>query len=192
VLRDNGEELPAERFLLIVQNRVLDAIFGNLTRADPITRFYVAGQFSYGYAAVPFDEANNLASMTGVELDGPRGLTSGGNPLISKKGSTVALRDYEVRGEDNRLGLPEEQGGPLAPVINVAQGVLWRAEYRPSELREFLDQAHPDAELLRNVIQALAGKALRTGSGDGKAPEQQAAERLLGSWRHLIEENLFT
>jgi hypothetical protein len=46
-------------------------------------------------------------------------------------------------------------------------------------------------DLLRTVIQALAGKALRSKLDNGKAPEAAAAERLLVSWRRLIDDNLF-
>jgi hypothetical protein len=53
----------------VVQSRVIDAIFGALADADPVTRYYLAAQYSYGYAAVPFDEANNLARMTSADLD---------------------------------------------------------------------------------------------------------------------------
>lgn len=190
VEQDNGEQLPAESFLQMVQSRVLDAIFGNLAGADPATRFYVAAQFSYGYAAVDFAEANNLAHMTGVELDGPRGLTSGGCPLVAKKGSTVTLQDFEARGEDRHLGIRAEDG-PSPTTIDVAHGVLWRAEYRPSELPSFLDQSGVDAGLLRNVVQALAGKALRSGSGGSKASEAAAAERLLAAWKRMVDDNLF-
>ena len=111
VEQDNGEPLPAERFLAVVQGRVLDAIFGSLASADPVTRYYLAAQYSYGYAAVPFDEANNLARMTGADLDSPHGLTGGRNPLVLKQGSTVALRDFEDRGGDPQLGLPVEGNG---------------------------------------------------------------------------------
>lgn len=190
VEQDNGEPLPAESFLQMVQTKVLDAIFGNLAGADPATRFYVAAQFSYGYAAVDFAEANNLAHMTGVELDGPHGLTAGACPLVHKKGSTVAIRDFEARGEDRHLGTRPE-GGPAPAVIDVAHGVLWRAEYRTSELPAYLDQAGADPGLLRNVVQALAGKALRSGSGAAKAREAAAAERLLAAWKRLVDDNLF-
>ncbi len=189
---DNGEALAAERFLAIVQNRVLDAIFGGLAGADAATRWYVAAQFSYGYAAVPFAEANNLAYMTGVELDGAHGLTTGHNPLVAKEKSTVALRDFEARGRDPRLGLPDGDGSALGQLVDVAHGLLWRAEHRTSELRDYLLEARPDAGLLRTVVQALAGKALRSANGDTKAPEAAAAERLLGSWRHLVDESLFS
>ncbi|MGO8919154.1 MAG: DUF1156 domain-containing protein [Stellaceae bacterium] len=190
VEQDNGEPLPAERFLTVVQGRVLDAIFGALTSADPVTRYYLAAQFSYGYLAVPFDEANNLARMTGADLDSPKGLTGGHNPLVLKKGSTVSLRDFEDRGHDPELGLPVEGKGQPA-LLDVAHGVLWRAEHRPSELRAYLLQARPDSELLRQIIQALAGKALRGASDGAKSREAAAAERLLVSWRRFVENSLF-
>jgi putative DNA methylase len=191
VEQDNGEPLPAERFLAVVQGRVLDAIFGALAGADPVTRYYVAAQYSYGYAAVPFDEANNLARMTGADLDGSHGLTGGRNALVLKKGSSVALRDFEDRGGDPELGIPVEGNGRPS-LLDVAHGVLWRAEYRPSELRTYLLNARPDTELLRQVIQALAGTALRSSSEEAKPRESAAAERLLVSWRRLVEENLFS
>lgn len=188
VEQDNGEELPSERFLAVVQNRVLDAIFGGLAGADAPTRFYVAAQFSYGYGTVPFAEANNLGWMTGVELDGAHGLTSGARALLHKAGSSVGLLDFEERGEFHGLGLPTEDGQP-APVIDVAHGVLWRAEHHPAELRAYLAQVAVDPSLLRSVVQALAGKALRSGSADAKPREAAAAERALGSWRRLVEDH---
>jgi putative DNA methylase len=190
VEQDNGELLPAERFLTTVQTKVLDAIFGELAGADPVTRYYLAAQYSYGYAAVPFDEANNLARMTSVDLDSPQGLTGGRNPLVLKQGSTVALRDFEDRGDDPHLGVPVEGNGSPA-LVDVAHGLLWRAEHRPSELRSYLLEAQPDSEWLRKIIQALAGKALR-GTRDGaKSREAAAAERILVSWRRFVEESLF-
>jgi putative DNA methylase len=190
VEQDNGELLPAERFLTTVQTKVLDAIFGELAGTDPITRYYLAAQYSYGYAAVPFDEANNLARMTSVDLDGPQGLTGGRNPLVLKQGSTVTLRDFEDRGDDPHLGLPVE-GNALPALVDVAHGLLWRAEHRPAELRSFLLQAQPDSDWLRKVVQALAGKALRGSSDGAKSREAAAAERILVSWRRFVEESLF-
>ena len=191
VEQDNGELLPAERFLAVVQGRVLDAIFGSLANADPVTRYYLAAQYSYGYAAVPFDEANNLARMTGVDLDSQQGLTGGNNPQVSKQGSMVALRDFEDRGNDPHLGTRGEGSDPPA-LLDTAHGLLWRAEHRPSELHAYLLAARPDTELLRHVIQALAGKALRTGSDGAKPREAAAAERLLVSWRRFVEDSLFS
>ena len=139
---------------------------------------------------MPFDEANNLARMTGVDLDSPQGLTGGRNPLVLKQGSTVALRDFEDRGGDPQLGLPVEGNGQPA-LLDVAHGLLWRAEHRPSELRAYLLDARPDSELLRQVIQAIAGKALRSASDGAKPREAAAAERLLVSWRRFVEDSLF-
>jgi putative DNA methylase len=191
VEQDNGEPLPAERFLEVVQGRVLDAIFGSLASTDPVTRYYLAAQYSYGYAAVQFDEANNLARMAGVDLDGPHGLTGGRDPVVSKQGSAVAIRDFETRGGDTQLGLPVEGDGRPA-LLDVAHALLWRAEYRPSELRAYLLKARPDSELLRQVIQALAGKALRSVSDGAKSREAAAAERFLISWRRFVEDSLFS
>jgi putative DNA methylase len=191
VEQDNGEILPAERFLTTVQSKVLDAIFGGLAGADPVTRYYLAAQYSYGYAVVPFDEANNLARMMSVDLDSPQGLTGGRNPLVHKQGSTVALRDFEERGDDPHLGIPIEGNGNPA-LADVAHALLWRAEHRPAELRAYLLEAHPDTEWLRQVVQALAGKALRGTSDGAKSREAAAAERLLVSWRRFIEDSLFT
>jgi putative DNA methylase len=191
VEQDNGVSLPAERFLAVVQGRVLDAIFGSLASADPVTRYYLAAQYSYGYVAVPFDEANNLARMTGVNLDGPQGLTADHNPLVLKHGSTVSLCDFEDRGGDPHLGVRVEGNGSPA-LLDVAHGLLWRAEHRPAELRAYLLDARPDSEMLRQVIQALAGKALRAVSDEVKSREPAAAERLLVSWRRFVEDSLFS
>ncbi|MFF4857817.1 DUF1156 domain-containing protein [Streptomyces rubiginosohelvolus] len=199
VEQDNGEVLPAETFLEMVQSRVLDALFEGLAGTDPITRYYVAAQYSYGYAAVPFDEANNLARMTGANLDGSGGLTTGPNPLVSKVKSTILLRDFEDRGDDDRLGQPhteasgtmplyEVESSVAPPLIDVAHAVLWRAEHRPGEVRPYLMSVSVDAVALRQVIQTLAGRALRASSSETKSREASAAERLLVSWRTIVGE----
>ncbi|MEU3741959.1 DUF1156 domain-containing protein [Streptomyces sp. NPDC032198] len=197
VEQDNGEVLPAERFLEMVQNRVLDAIVEGLAGTDPVTRYYLAAQFSYGYAAVPFDEANNLARMAGANLDGTGGLTNGPNPLVAKVKSTVVLRDFEDRGDDARLGQPStEASGTLPlyeiessvapPLIDVAHAVLWRAEHRPREIPAYLMSVNVDVDAIRQVIQTLAGRALRSSSSESKTREAGAAERLLASWKTMI------
>ncbi len=58
-------------------------------------------------------------------------------------------------------------------------------------MRAYLFDSRPDSELLRQVIQALAGKALRSVSDGAKSREAAAAERLLVSWRRLVEDSLF-
>jgi putative DNA methylase len=188
VEQDNGEPLPAERFLEMVQTRVLDAIFGEVAGVDNASRFYIAAQYSYGYGAVPFDEVNNLARMCGADLGGLGGLSSGANPLVAKSQSTVALRDYVERGVDERLGYPDSDTGQPASLIDVAHGVLWRIEFRPRDLRDYLLKVAPDAAQIRQVIQALAGKALRSSGGGSKSREALAAETLLVSWRNLVSD----
>jgi putative DNA methylase len=190
----NGEELPAERFLEDVQARVLAAVLRKVHglgdeagAVDAATRYYVLARTFYGYAAVDFDEANNLARTVGVELSD---LGHGPTRLASVGKGKVALLDFSERGEEPELGITANGEG-RARVIDVAHGLLWRASHQRHSLREYLDQARPDAEALRWVVQALQGEALRDG-GPAKHPEAQACERLLGAWRTVVEDNLFS
>jgi putative DNA methylase len=186
----NGEALAADRFLETVQGKVLSAILAKVHGLgdgvgglDAATRYYVMARFSYGYADVDFDEANSLARSTGIELG--NGLSRGRTPLAKITKKAVRLHDFEERGEDPELGLDG------ARLIDVLHGLLWRANHRRSEVRPYLDQTRPDPQRLRLVAQALQGAALR-GENESKPAEAQACERLLGSWRTLVEENLFT
>jgi putative DNA methylase len=186
----NGEALPADRFLGMVQSQVLGAILAKVHGLgdgvgglDAATRYYVMSRFSYGYADVDFDEANNLARSVGIELG--NGLSRGRLPLAEITKRAVHLRNFEERGEDPEMGLDG------ARLIDVLHGLLWRANHRRSEVRPYLDQTRPDPQALRLVTQALQGPALR-GENESKPAEAQACERLLGSWRTLVEENLFT
>jgi putative DNA methylase len=190
----NGEELPAERFLEDVQGRVLAAVLRKVHglgdeagAVDAATRYYVLARTFYGYAPVGFDEANNLARTVGVELGD---LGHGPTRLATVGKGKVALLDFSERGEEPELGITANGDG-RARVIDVAHGLLWRASHQRHSLREYLDQARPDAEALRWVVQALQGEALRDG-GPAKHPEAQACERLLGAWRTVVEDNLFS
>jgi putative DNA methylase len=186
----NGEPLPAERFLEEVQSRVLGAILqkvhglaDGVGGLDAPTRYYVLARYSYGYADVDFDEANNLARTAGIELTD--GLVKGIAPLATVTKRKVHLHDFEERGEDPELGLA---GGRL---IDTLQGLLWRAAHRPSEVKTYLDETRPDPDRLRLVAQALQGKGLRI-EGETKPAEAQACERLLGAWGVVVEDNLFS
>ena len=187
----NGDQLPAETFLDEVQTRVLGAILRKvhglgegMGGLDPATRYYVLWRYSYGYADVPFDEANNLARTAGVELMDE--LVNGPQPLAEKAAKrTIRLLDYETRGEDLDLG---SDGGRL---IDVLHGLLWRVAHHPADVADFVSTARPDAERLRTVTQALQGRALRD-EGESKHPEAQRCERLLGSWRTVVAQNLFS
>lgn len=177
----SGEPVAAERFLEEVQSRVLDAILSGLGVVDPATRYYVVSRYLFGWADIEFDEANNLARTAGVELGD--GLAHGPLRLADVKGKVVHLRDFSERGGDGELG---RDGGPL---IDVLHGLLWRASHASHEIPTYLDATRPDPERLRQVAQALQGKALRD-QGESKPAEAQACERLLGAWGRLVEDNL--
>lgn len=187
----NGEEVPAESFLEDVQSRVLNAVLGQIHglsngvgAIDPATRYYVIARYSFGYANVEFDEANNLARSAGVELDE---LTDGRAPLAKVSKGKVHLRDYSERGEEPELGIAGDGADP--PLIDVLHGLLWRASRHRDELGDYMVQAAFEPNKLRLVAQALQGRALRA-EGEDKPPEAQACERLLGAWKTLVEENL--
>ena len=184
----SGEPVAAETFLSDVQTRVLDAVLAkvhdlgaDVGAIDAATRYYVLSRTMFGWADIEFDEANNLARTAGVELKDA--LASGPYPLADVKGKVVHLRDFEDRGDEPDLGL---SGTPL---IDVLHGVLWRANHRVGDLPDYLAKVRPDTDRLRAVAQALQGKALRD-QGESKAPEAQACERLLGSWRTLVDRSL--
>jgi putative DNA methylase len=187
----NGEEVPAESFLEEVQTRVLNAVLGQVHglsngvgAIDAATRYYVIARYSFGYADVEFDEANNLARSAGVELDD---LSDGRVPLAKITKGKVHFRDYSERGEEPELGLVSNGASP--PLIDVLHGLLWRASRRREELGDYLVQASFDPARLRLIAQALQGRALRA-EGEDKPPEAQACERVLGAWKDLVEANL--
>ena len=185
----NGEALPAEQFLEETQTRVFNAILRKVHGVtdgvggiDAATRYYLHWRYAYGYAAVDFDEANNLARTAGVELMDD--LVAGPRPLADRSGRTIRLLDFSERGEDPDLGLDRTR------LIDALHGLLWRASHRVGELRRYLDEVQPDANRLRLLTHALQGPALLA-ENEHKPAEAQACERLLGSWRTLVEENLF-
>lgn len=190
----NGEQVPAERFLEEVQARVLSAVLARVHglangvgAIDAVTRYYVIARYSFGYADVEFDEANNLARTAGVELGD---LANGAAPLASISKGKVRLLDFEARGHEPALGIAGDDGGPPR-LIDGLHGLLWRAAHDAKSLRTFLDEARLDPEKLRLVAQALQGKGLAA-EGEQKPAEARACERLLGAWRTLVDENLLT
>ncbi|MGI8411090.1 MAG: DUF1156 domain-containing protein, partial [Solirubrobacteraceae bacterium] len=184
----SGEPVAAERFLEVVQSRVLDAVLAKVHELgdgvgaiDLATRYYVLARTMFGWADIEFDEANNLARSAGIELGD--GLAHGPLRVADVKGKSVHLRDFSERGGESELG---EDGGRL---IDVLHGVLWRAAHAAHEIPSYLDATRPDPQRLRQVAQALQGKALRE-QGESKPAEAQACERLLGAWGRLVEDNL--
>lgn len=184
----SGEPVSADRFLEEVQSRVLDAVLAKVHELgdgvgsiDSATRYYVLVRTMFGWADVEFDEANNLARTAGIELGD--GLAHGPLRLADVSGKSVHLRDFAERGDEPELG---QDGGHL---IDVLHGLLYRAAHAAHDIPSYLDVTRPDPERLRQVAQALQGKALRD-EGESKAPEAQACERLLGAWGRLVEDNL--
>ena len=132
-----------------------------------------------------------------VELDGPNGLSTGSRALVEKKKGKYRLRDFIERGNNEKLGLPADDGTP-APLIDALHRILWLIENEPRNLNRFLDEARPDRERLRLVAQALAGTALAGRRDEGAADhlvtttasEQAALKKLVANWRALIDQRL--
>lgn len=209
----NGEEVPAEKFLAEVEGAVLDTMMGKLFRPltpnpsspegreekivvsaiDPASRFYVLWRFVYKAAEIDAGEAIVFTYAQHVELDGPLGLSTGRDALVEKKKAKYRARDFTERGDNDKLGLPDDSG-KAAPLIDILHRVLWLMENSPRKLRDFLAETNPDRERLRVLAQALAGAALsgKTEEDAEKligttAPEKAALGKLLANWRSVIE-----
>jgi len=157
----NGEPVPADTFLGEVEGAVLEALLEKLfgvsqagvSGVDAATRFYVLWRYAYQHATVDGGEAIVFAYPQHVELDGPRGLTGGSNPLVEKGKGKYRLRDFTERGGDESLGLP--RGAQAAPLVDVLHRLLWLVEHRPALIPAYLDEARPDVERLRLAAQTL-------------------------------------
>jgi putative DNA methylase len=197
----NGEEVPAERFLTEVETVVLETLLKRLSKevggrdghslagVDPATRFYLLWRYTYRSAELESGEAIIFANGTHVELDGPLGLSTGSRGLIQKKKGKYRLLDYTERGDDEKLGVPDDQGKPT-PLIDVLHRILWLMENRPGKLAEFLSDVQPNREQMRLVAQALAGPALKGSDLADVSPsdEMAALGKLTGNWRSVIED----
>ena len=201
----NGEEVPAEKFLAEVEGVVLETllekIFGvagsGVAAVDGPSRFYVLWRYTYKAAEMDAGEAIVFTYGQNVELDGQNGLSSGSRALVEKKKGKYRLLDFEERGDNDKLGLPDPQTGMSAPLIDTLHRILWLIENQPRKLNKFLDEARPDSERLRMVAQALAGTALSGKSAEDAArlihttaEEQSALQKLLANWKSLIEGRL--
>jgi len=198
----NGEEVPAERFLAEVETVVLETLLARLSKEvggnggryslaglDAATRFYVLWRYTYKVADLDAGEAIVFANGTHVELDGAHGLSSGTRALVAKNKGKYSLLDYTERGDDEKLGLPSEQGQP-ALLIDVLHRTLWLMEKRPARLAKFLQEAQPNCEQLRLVAQALAGPVLRGSELGDVSPtgEFAALAKLTANWRSVVED----
>ena len=198
----NGEEVPAERFLAEVETAVLETILARLSKevggnegrhglasVDSPTRFYTLWRYTYKSAELDAGEAIIFANGTHVELDGPRGLSSGARPLVQKKKNKYRLLDYTERGDEAALGMLSEDDQP-APLIDALHRLLWLMERHPSGLGDFFREARPNKEQLRLVAQALAGPALKGGElGEvASGTELAALMKLTANWRSVVED----
>ena len=198
----NGEEVPAEKFLAEVEGVVLDTMMGKLfgqsgatvSAIDAASRFYILWRFVYKASEIEAGEAIVFTYAQHVELDGPQGLSTGKDALVEKKKANYRARDFTERGENDKLGLPGDDGQPV-PLIDVLHRVLWLMENSPRKLREFLNEASPDRERLRILAQALAGAALSGKSEEdaerlvGTTPAERASlGKLLANWRSVVED----
>jgi len=200
----NGEEVPAEKFLAEVEGVVLETllekIFGvtgsGVAAVDGPSRFYVLWRYAYKAAEMEAGEAIVFTYGQNVELDGQNGLSSGNRALVEKKKGKYRLRDFAERGDDEKLGMPKDDG-KAAPLIDILHRILWLVENEPRKLNDFLDEARPDRERLRLVAQTLAGTALAGRKDDGPehtlatTPAEGAAlKKLVANWRALIDQRL--
>jgi putative DNA methylase len=200
----NGEEVPAEKFLAEVEGVVLETllekIFGvsgsGVAAVDGPSRFYVLWRYAYKAAEMEAGEAIVFTYGQNVELDGQNGLSSGSRALVEKKKGKYRLLDFSERGDDEKLGMPKDDG-KSAPLIDILHRILWLVENEPRKLNDFLDEARPDRERLRLVAQALAGTALAGRKDDGPehtvatTPAEAAAlNKLVANWRALIDQRL--
>ncbi len=144
-------------------------------------------------AAVDAGEAIVFTYGQHVELDGHKGLSTGRNPLLEKKKNTYRLRDFTERGNDDKLGLPSENGqaGESAPLVDVLHRVLWLMENRsPAAMTEFFRQARVNREQLRVLAQALSGPALKGSelAAVSAGAELAALAKLTANWKSVVDD----
>jgi putative DNA methylase len=200
----NGEQVPAEKFLAEVEGVVLETLLekifsmagSGVAAVDGPSRFYVLWRYAYKAAEMEAGEAIVFTYGQNVELDGQKGLSTGRHALVEKKKGKYRLRDFTERGEEEKMGLPADDGTP-APLIDALHRILWLVENQPRKLNKFLDEARPDRERLRLVAQALAGTALAGKKDNGPdhtvvttTAEQAALKKLVANWRALIDQRL--
>jgi putative DNA methylase len=201
----NGEEVPAEKFLAEVETVVLETILARLSKEvggnggqyslvglDPATRFYILWRYTYRSAELDAGEAIIFANGTHVELDGAGSLSYGARALIEKKKSKYRLLDFKDRGNDDKLGLPED--GQSASLIDALHRTLWLMENRPTQLADFLQKSQVNREQMRLVAQALAGPALKGGELMDVSPSSELAAlgKLTANWRSVVEDGALT
>ncbi len=174
---------------------MLDEIFGLRGAAvgsvDPLTRFYVLWRFTYRESSIEAGDAYVFCYPQGIEIDGPDGLSGPAPSLVEKSGSKFRVRNYDERGEDERMGVGTADRP--APLVDVIHRLLWLLDNRPAQLQEFLTAAHPNQEQLRLVTQALCAPVLgRSGLQDATPTDElRALSKLNANWRSIVEGTAF-
>ena len=127
-----------------------------------------------------------------IEIDGPLGISGPPPSLVEKSGSKFRVRNYQQRGEDEKLGIGTD--GQPAPLIDVLHRLLWLTDNRPNELKTFLKSARTNVEQLRLITQALCTPVLGRPEAQDAIPtaELSALSKLTANWRSLVEGAAFS
>lgn len=81
-----------------------------VSAVDAPSQFYVLWRYFYGRRELEAGNAIVFAYPLHVELDGPRGLSSGRLALLEKKKGRYRLRDFAERVEDEELAWSPSSG----------------------------------------------------------------------------------
>jgi putative DNA methylase len=196
---ENGEDVPADKFLAEVETVVLETILEklsadiegsggrySLTGIDNVTRFYVLWRYTYRWSELEAGDAIIFANGTHVELEQ---ISVGSRPLVAKKKGKYRLLTYAERGEDEGLGQSSENNAAM-PLIDTLHRLLWLMENQPLDISQFLRDTRPSREQLRLLAQALAGPALRGGNLADISPtgELSVLAKLIANWRSVVED----
>ena len=158
-----------------------------LARWIPSRASMSCGDLPTGRRALRQEMSTFSVYPQGIEIDGPSGLSGTPPSLVEKSGSKFRVRNYEERGDDEKLGIGTN--GQPAPLIDVLHRLLWLIDNRPTELPTFLKTARPNVEQLRLITQALCAPIL--GRPEAKdvtpTPELSALSKLTANWRSLVE-----
>ena len=196
----NGEPMSAEQYLREVEGVVLDVILDEIFglhgaavgSVDSLTRFYILWRFTYRESSIEAGDAYVFCYPQGIEIDGPLGISGRPPSLVEKSGSKFRMRNYEERGDDEKLGIIVD--GQSAPLIDVLHRVLWLVDNRPTELPTFLKTASPNVEQLRLVTQALCAPVLGRPEAQVATPtkELSSLSKLTANWWSVIERTAFS
>jgi putative DNA methylase len=127
----SGEEFRAEKFLAEVEGVVLETllekIFGvtgnGVAAVDGPSRFCVLWRYTYKAGEMDAGEAIVFTYGQNVELDGQNGLSTGTRALVERKKGKYRLRDFAERGDDEKLGIPKDDG-KAALLIDILHRIL--------------------------------------------------------------------